>query len=104
MTKEKLDLPAYIRRMRIVSAEQVALVMAGTPEYRHIEDIPRNPYEITLARNYLVIILQAIENGEVSTKSSWQNYSGNITGAEFYAEEIWPWVMKELSDTREGAI
>lgn len=98
MTKEKLDLPAYIRRMRIVSAEQVALVMAGTPEYRHIGESSRNPYQITLARNYLEIILQAIDNGEISCKCTWQDYSGNVTGAEFYAEEIWPWVVKEISD------
>ncbi|WP_233973008.1 hypothetical protein [Pectobacterium versatile] len=99
MQEYVLTLPNDLRRMRIVSAEQVALAMAGLPGFRSINSASFvNPYEKTTTLNYLEIILQAIENGEISCKRSWMDYSGNVTGAEFYAEEIWPWVIKELSD------
>ena len=121
MTDSVLHIPRHIGKLRIVSAERVALIMAGVnPNVESIQDAQNGNYMLWQeAKVYKEIILQAIKLGEVSpmevfifANESWGLPDGAevsveldqvgvglpITNANFLASDIWPWVEKELSD------
>ncbi|WP_152495247.1 hypothetical protein [Dickeya sp. NCPPB 3274] len=121
MTDSVLNIPRHIRRLRIVSAELVALVMAGVSyEAESIVDAENNNYTFWReAKIYKESILQAIKlkeitpikvltpmpasfNGSIDDETILEPHEINIntyiTNADFLASDIWPWAEKELSE------
>ncbi|MCX8964980.1 hypothetical protein [Erwinia psidii] len=98
MTDNIINLPNHIRRQRTVSAEQVALAMAGVYDCLHLRDLDRHSDVHNVAVSYWHIILYEVRSGKLTYKNKWQDIGENIVGAEFYSNEIWPWALKELSD------
>ncbi|WP_254698849.1 hypothetical protein [Serratia fonticola] len=110
-----LKIPQDMKRLRIVTADQVAFVMAGNGSWPCFEDIE----QFSEAANFKEVILQAVKFKEItpltaSKKSSWGDssevwyqaidietidQSSLIHNATFLASEIWPWAEKELSDS-----
>lgn len=110
-----LKIPHDMKRLRIVTADQVAFVMAGNGSLTSFEDIEHSP----VAENFKEVILQSIKFKEItpltaSKRTSWGDTSevweqaidiekidqySIIHNATFMASEIWPWAEKELSDS-----
>lgn len=120
MTNSELNIPRHIGRLRIVSAERVALVMAGvSSDIDNIQDAENGNYTFwNEAKIYKEAILQAIKMKELTPVRAlallperWGapvdsetvldldeiNIHTNITNADFLASDIWPWAEKELS-------
>ncbi|HFN6063971.1 TPA: hypothetical protein ACHFOR_005026, partial [Klebsiella pneumoniae] len=59
------------------------------------------PPEIyNIASSYLRIILSAVNAEELHPKRTWSSSpGGDITGADFYSNDIWPWAVKEITAT-----
>ncbi|RYC47309.1 hypothetical protein [Pectobacterium zantedeschiae] len=121
MTDSVLNIPRHIGRLRIVSADRVALVMAGVSfKAESIIDAENNNYTFwNEAKIYKESILQAIKlkeitpikvlaplpasfNGSMDDEMVLEPHEINIntyiTNADFLASEIWPWAKKELSE------
>lgn len=116
-----LELPLHIGRLRIVSAEQVALAMAGLSDsVNNIEQAVNGNY--TGYREALVFketIMQAIKLKEIIPLQAYKLPNANyelsefvrflidyddikidtaLVDANFLAKDIWPWAENELSD------
>lgn len=100
MRDNSLNLPTHLRRQRIMSASQVAVVMAGSYEYAHFYEIEksRDPELYNTAQAYMAMIFHAVEEEGLPCIRRWTDYNGKLTGADFYANDIWPWVVNELSE------
>ena len=98
MRENILNMPHHLKRQRVVSAEQAAMAMTGVYHLRRFSefDKEKEPEKYNAILSYLNIVLAALDEGLVA-KSKWSDIAGNITGAEFYAEEIWPWGINEIS-------
>ncbi|EOU42733.1 hypothetical protein [Escherichia sp. KTE114] len=114
-----IDLPFHIKRLRIVTLEQAALVMAGlSGEYDTLDpNIVSGYISDEKASTFKEIICQAIKLKEVIplkaytyTDPSWNlpvdalslvknddiNIDTHIVDANFLAKDIWPWVENEF--------
>ncbi|MGA9608478.1 MAG: hypothetical protein WBR21_15890 [Rouxiella badensis] len=98
MRENILNLPIHLRRQRSVTAEQVALAMAGIYNADKISELNKNFDEYNIAHAYLKVIIHEVRLGNLVFKSLWQDIGKNITGAEFYSKDIWPWALQELSE------
>ncbi|EIX9630346.1 TPA: hypothetical protein ACYEM7_004608 [Klebsiella pneumoniae] len=98
MRENILNMPHHLRRQRVVTAEQAAMAMAGVYRFACLREFDKSydPERYNMACSYFRII-QAALNKELSPKTVWTDIGGNFVNAEFYAEDIWSWAIKELS-------
>ncbi|MCQ0572265.1 hypothetical protein L1C40_25890 [Klebsiella pneumoniae] len=115
-----LDLPVHIGRLRIVSLDQVALVMAGMSDA--VDSVQRavigNYTGHEKASTYRETIIQAIQLNEIKPIQVYKipdleyglpeaallkvdvdsiTLDTPIADAKFLAKEIWPWAINELN-------
>jgi hypothetical protein len=101
MRENILNIPHHIRRLRVVSSERVALVMAGEYTFNRLQDIDfmRDPDLWQAANSYHSCIGSAIKNEGLECITIFTDHSGVFTRARFKPEIIWPWALAELSDS-----
>lgn len=102
MRENILNMPHHLRRQRVVTAEQAAMAMAGVYSCSRLDELKAKfPPEIyNIASSYLRIILSAVNAEELHPKRTWSSSpGGDITGADFYSNDIWPLAVKEISAT-----
>lgn len=99
MRENILKLPAHLRRQRIVSAEQVAMAMAGIYECTYLSQFNHqyDPETSNVISSYFRVILHAVKEEGLQTIRVGTDYNGKLSSAEFYADDIWPWALNELS-------
>lgn len=99
MRENIFNMPHHLRRQRMVTAEQAAMAMAGVYSCSRLDELKAKfPPEIyNIASSYLRIILSAVNAEELHPKRTWSSSpGGDITGADFYSNDIWPWAVKEI--------
>ncbi|WP_337261239.1 MULTISPECIES: hypothetical protein [unclassified Serratia (in: enterobacteria)] len=117
-----VELPIHIGRLRIVSMDQAALVMAGlSNDVSCVDDAINGNYTgWREAETYRTAIKQAITLKEITPIRAFtylpEKYNGrvddlmlleneeigintHIVDADFLATEIWPWVENEMSSS-----
>ena len=102
MRENILNMPHHLRRQRVVTAEQAAMAMAGVYSCCRLDEMKAKfPPEIyNIASSYLKIILSAVNAVELHPQRTWSSSpGGDITGADFYSNDIWPWADKEITAT-----
>lgn len=115
-----VNLPVHISRLRVVTMDQAALVMAGLAhEVSCVEEaIVGNYIGWIAAKSYKETIAQAVNLKEIMPMRAYThapehynlkpdelmlvgndeiNFYTRIIHAEFLATEIWPWVEREMS-------
>lgn len=121
MADSELNIPRHIGRLRIVSADRVALVMAGVnSEVESVQDAEYWNYNFwNEAKVYKEAILQAIKlkeitpisvsalapehwgsakDAEIALELDEIDINTFIVNANFLASDIWPWAQEELSE------
>ena len=102
MRENILNMPHHLLRQRVVTAEQAAMAMAGVYSCSRFDELKDKcvPEIYNIASSYLRIIFSAVNAGELHPKIKWSNSpGGDITGADFYSNDIWPWAIKEITAT-----
>lgn len=102
MRENILNIPHHLRRQRVVTAEQAAMAMAGVYSCSRFDELKAKfaPEIYNIAFSYLRIILSAVNAEELHPKRTWSSSpGGDITGADFYSNDIWPWAVKEITAT-----
>jgi len=102
MRENILNMPHHLRRQRVVTAEQAAMAMAGVYSCSRFDELKAKcaPEIYNIASSYLKIILSAVNAEELLPKTKWSSSpSGDLTGADFYSNDIWPWAVNEITAT-----
>lgn len=101
MRENILNLPQYLRRLRLVSSEQVALAMTGEYTCNFLFELNQSydPEQYRAAHAFHECIIDAVDQGLLTYTVRWQGQSGETTGACFEPDEIWSWALAELSDS-----
>lgn len=96
-----LNIPHHIKRLRVVSSQRVALVMAGEYTLNTLSEIDSkcDPMLWQTACTYHTCIFSAVKFEGLECISYSESKDRIFIKALFLPEVIWPWALAELSDT-----